>query len=39
MTLTALVGAAALLCASGVPGLLLPWRSPWGPRVATLWGW
>ncbi len=28
--------AGVLLAASGVPGLLLPWRSVWGPRVATL---
>lgn len=30
-----LVGAVVLLAASGLPGLLLPCRSPWGPRIAT----
>ncbi len=34
--LTLLLAAAGLLAASGVPGLLLPWRSPWGPRSATV---
>jgi formate hydrogenlyase subunit 3/multisubunit Na+/H+ antiporter MnhD subunit len=31
----ALIGACALLAASGVPGLFLGWRSTWGPRIAT----
>ncbi len=31
-----LLGAAALLALAGVPGLLMPRRSPWGPRLATL---
>lgn len=35
VALLLLVGAGSLLAASGVPGLLLHWRSPWGPRVAT----
>jgi formate hydrogenlyase subunit 3/multisubunit Na+/H+ antiporter MnhD subunit len=30
-----LCGAGGLLTASGVPGLLLGWRSAWGPRLAT----
>jgi hydrogenase-4 component B len=34
--LGSLLVAALLLGVSGVPGLLLPWRSPWGPRLATL---
>ena len=33
--LLALVGAGALLAASGVPGLLLDRRSPWGQRIAN----
>ncbi len=36
MALTLLVSAGLLLAASGVTGLMLPWRSVWGPRVATL---
>ena len=36
MALMLLLGAGLLLAASGVPGLLLPWRSAWGPRLATL---
>ena len=36
MVLTLLVSAGVLLAASGVPGLFLPWRSAWGPRLATL---
>ena len=35
MALTLLVAAGILLAASGVPGLLLPWRSAWGPRAAA----
>jgi hydrogenase-4 component B len=31
-----LVAAGCLLAASGVPGLLLGWRSLWGPRIAAL---
>jgi hydrogenase-4 component B len=31
-----LILAGGLLAASGMPGLLLPWRSAWGPRIATL---
>jgi hydrogenase-4 component B len=31
-----LIAAGCLLAASGVPGLLLRWSSPWGPRIATL---
>jgi hydrogenase-4 component B len=31
-----LVGAGCLLAVSGVPGLLLSWRSLWGPRIATV---
>src|SRR5688500_2352419 len=34
--LALLVAAGCTLAASGVPGLLLSWRSPWGPRIATL---
>ena len=30
-----LITAGCLLAGSGVPGLLLPWRSAWGPRIAT----
>jgi hydrogenase-4 component B len=35
LALLLLAGAAGLLAASGVPGLFLSWRSPWGPRWAT----
>jgi hydrogenase-4 component B len=35
MALTLLVAAGCGLALSGVPGLLMPWRSTWGPRVAT----
>ncbi len=35
MALTLLVAAGILLAASGVPGLLLSWRSVWGPRAAA----
>jgi hydrogenase-4 component B len=35
LALVLLVGAGGLLALSGVPGLLLGWRSAWGPRVAT----
>jgi hydrogenase-4 component B len=30
-----LIGAGLLFAASGVPGLALGWRSPWGSRLAT----
>jgi hydrogenase-4 component B len=30
-----LAGAGLMLALSGVPGLLLSWRSRWGPRIAT----
>lgn len=30
-----LVAAGSLLALSGAPGLLLSWRSSWGPRIAT----
>ncbi len=36
MALNLLLAAGVLLAASGVPGLLLSWRSAWGPRLATL---
>ena len=36
MALILLIVAGCLLAASGVPALLLPWRSVWGPRIATL---
>ena len=36
MTLALLAAAGVLFAASGVPGLLLPARSAWGPRAATL---
>ncbi|MBZ0112466.1 MAG: hydrogenase, partial [Thermoanaerobaculia bacterium] len=35
MSLTLVVVGGSLLAASGVPGLLLAWRSPWGPRITT----
>jgi hydrogenase-4 component B len=34
--LALLIAAGCVLAASGVPGLFLSWRSPWGPRTATL---
>ena len=30
-----LIGAGCVLATSGIPGLALSWRSPWGPRIAT----
>ena len=36
MALWLLIAAAGVLAASGVPGLFLGWRSPWGPRIAAL---
>jgi len=36
VALLLLLGAGCLLAVSGVPGLLLDWRSPWGPRIATV---
>jgi hydrogenase-4 component B len=33
--LVLLIAAGSLLAASGIPGLLLGWRSAWGPRIAT----
>jgi len=33
--LALLVAAGCILAMSGVPGLLLGWRSPWGARIAT----
>jgi|CXWL01.1.fsa_nt_gi hydrogenase-4 component B len=35
LALLLLVGAGGLAALSGVPGLLLGWRSVWGPRLAT----
>jgi hydrogenase-4 component B len=35
IALVLLLGASCLLAASGVPGLLLSWRSIWGARIAT----
>jgi len=35
LALPLLLTAAAILLASGVPGLFLGWRSPWGPRLAA----
>jgi len=36
LALLLLAGAGGLLALSGVPGLLLGWRSPWGPRWAVV---
>jgi len=35
LALSLLIAAGCVLAASGVPGLLLRWRSLWGPRIAA----